>query len=76
MALQTRNLSIGKAVQILNKISVEYDFSEPSYVVKSLRKHQELLPFQATCEIKKRNNIFLYWVTSPTKEVSETKRSN
>ena len=47
MVLQTRHLSKGTAVQISNEMSVEYDFSEPSFVIKSLRKHQELPPFQA-----------------------------
>ena len=47
------DLSKGTAVQVLNEISIEYDFSEPSYIVKSLGKHQELPPFQATCEIFK-----------------------
>ena len=53
MALQTRDLSKGTAVQVLNEISIEYDFSEPSYIVKSLGLQQELPPFEATCEIFK-----------------------
>ena len=55
MVLQTRDLSKGTAVHVLNELSIEYDFSEPSYIVKSLGKHQELPPFQATCEIFKNN---------------------
>ena len=55
MALQTRDLSKGTAVQVLNELSIEYDFSEPSYIVKSLDNHEELPPFQATCEIFKKN---------------------
>ena len=55
MALQTRDLSKGTAVQVLNEISIEYDFSEPSYIVKSLGLQQELPPFEATCEIFKDN---------------------
>ena len=51
MALQTTDLSEGTAVQVLNELGIEYDFSELSYIVKSLDKHQELPPFQATCEI-------------------------
>ena len=58
MALQTRDLSKGTAVHVLNQISIEYDFSEPSYIVKSLGKHQELPPFQATCEILKHKITF------------------
>ena len=58
MALQTRNLSKGTAVQIVNEISVEYDFSKPSYIVELLGKHQELPPFQATCEIFENKIIF------------------
>ena len=42
MALQTRDLAEGTAVQVLNEISIEYDFSEPSYIVKSLGLQQEL----------------------------------
>ena len=58
MALQTKDLSKGTAVQVLNEISIAYDFSEPSYIVKSLGKHQELPPFQATCEIFKNKTTF------------------
>ena len=45
MALQTRDLSKGTAVHVLNELNIEYDSSEPSYIVKSLDKHQELPPF-------------------------------
>ena len=55
MALQTRDLSKGTTVQVLNEISIEYDFFEPPYIVKSLGLHQELPPFEATCEIFKDN---------------------
>ena len=41
------------AVQILNKISIEYDSAVPEYSVKSLGIHQELPLFEATCEIFK-----------------------
>ena len=58
MALQTRDLSKGTAVQVLNETSIDYDFSEPSYIVKSLGKHQELPPFQATWEIFKNKMTF------------------
>ena len=50
MALQTKDLSKGTDVQVLNETSIESDFSEPSYIVE-LGKHQELPPFQANCEI-------------------------
>ena len=33
MALETRDLSKGTAVQVLNELSIEYDFSEASYIV-------------------------------------------
>ena len=62
MALRTRHLSKGTAV--LNEISIEYDISEPSYIVKSLGKHQELAPFQATCEIFK-NKITVSRIGEP-----------
>ena len=58
MALQTRDLSKSTAVQVLNEISTEYDFSEPSYIVKSLGLQQEVPPFEATCEIFKDNLIY------------------
>ena len=45
----------GEEVQVLNELSIEYDLSEPLYIVKSLGKHQELPPFQATCKILKNN---------------------
>ena len=45
----------GSAVQILNEISIEYDFAVPKYKVKSLGIHQELPPFDANCEIFKDN---------------------
>ena len=70
MALQTRDLSKGTAVQVLNEISIEYDFSEPSYIVKSLGKHQELLPFQATCEIFKNKITFFVVGNQPLKKKS------
>ena len=55
MALQTRGLSKGTAVQVLNELSIEYDFSQPSYIVKSFGKQQELPPFQVTCDIFKKS---------------------
>ena len=58
MALQIRDLSKGTAVQVLNEISMEYNFSEPSYIVKSLGLQQELPPFEATREIFKDNLIY------------------
>ena len=58
MALQTRDLSKGTSVQVLNELSIEYDFSEPSCIVKSLGKNQELPPFQSTCEIFKNNTTY------------------
>ena len=47
MAMQQRDLTKGSAVQILNVICIEYDFSIPKYTVKSLGIHQELPPFEA-----------------------------
>ena len=58
MALKTRDLSKCTAVQVSYELSIEYDFSEPSYIVKSREKHQELPPFQATCEIFKNNTTY------------------
>ena len=55
MAMQQRDLTKGSAVQILNEISIEYDFAVPKYKIKSLEIHQELPPFEATCEIFKDN---------------------
>ena len=53
--MQQKDSTKGSAVQILNEISIEYDFAVPKYTVKSLGIHQELLPFVATCEIFKGN---------------------
>ena len=53
--MQQKDLRKGSAVQILNEISVEYDFAVRTYTVKSLGLQQELPPFEATCEIFKDN---------------------
>ena len=74
MALQTRDLSKDTAVQVLNEISIEYDFSEPSYTVKSLGKHQELPPFQATCEIFK-NKITFSCIGEPAPQKKSAKQN-
>ena len=74
MDLQIRDLSKGTAVQVLNKISIEYDFSEPSYIVKSLEKHQELPPFQATCEIFK-NKITFSCIGEPAPHKKSAKQN-
>ena len=74
MALKTRDLSKGTAVQVLNEISIEYDFSEPSYIVKSLGKRQELPPFQATCEIFK-NKITFSCIGEPAPQKKSAKQN-
>ena len=74
MALQTRDLSTGTAVQVLNEISIGYDFSEPSYIVKSLGKDQELPPFQATCEIFK-NKITFSCIGEPAPQKKSAKKN-
>ena len=51
--MQQKGLTKGSAVQILNEISIEYDFAVPKYPVKPLGTHQELPLFEATCEIFK-----------------------
>ena len=55
MAMQQKDLTKRSSVQILNEISIEYDFAVPKYTVKSLGILQELPPFAATCEICKYN---------------------
>ena len=74
MALQTRDLSKATAVQVLNGISIEYDFSEPSYIVKSLGKHQGLPPFRATCEIFK-NKITFSCIGAPAPQKKSAKQN-
>ena len=74
MALPTRDLWKVTAVQVLNKISIEYDFSEPSYIVKSLGKHQELPPFQATCEIFQ-NKISFSCIGEPAPQKKSAKQN-
>ena len=49
MAIQQKDLTKGSAVQILNEISIKYDFAVPTYTVKSLGMQQGLPPFEATC---------------------------
>ena len=51
MSVQQKHLTNGSVVQILNEISIEYEFAVPTYTVKSLGIQQELPPFEATCEI-------------------------
>ena len=58
MAAQQKDLTKGSAVQMLNEISIEYDFTLPTYTVKSLGFQQELLPFEAICEIFKKNKTY------------------
>ena len=74
MAMQQRDLTKGSAVQILNEISIEYDFSIPEYTVKSLGIHQELPPFEATCEILK-NNLTYACVGEPASQKKVAKQN-
>ena len=74
MALQTRDLSKGTAVQVINEISMKYDFSESSYIVKSLGKHEELSPFQATCEIFK-NKVTFFCIGEPAPQKKSAKQN-
>ena len=74
MALQKRDLSKGTAVQVLNEISIDYDFSEPSFIVKSLGKHTKLPPFQATCEIFK-NKINFSCIGEPAPQKKSAKQN-
>ena len=53
--MQQKDLTEGSAVQILNEISIEYDFAVPTYTEKSLEMQQELPPFETNCEIFKHN---------------------
>ena len=73
--MQQKDLTKGSAVQVLNEISIEYDFAVPAYTVKSLGMQQELPPFEETCEIFKDNVIRLYWGISVPKESSQTEFS-
>ena len=72
MGMQQRDLTKGSVVQILNEISIEYDFSIPKYTVKSLGVHQELPPFEATCEILKDNLTYAcVWEPASQKKVAK-----
>ena len=51
--MHQKDLTKGSAVQILNEISIEYDFAAPTYTVKSLGIQQELPLFETTCEMFK-----------------------
>ena len=72
MATQQKDLTKGSAVQILNTISIEYDFAVPTYTVKSLGLQQELPPFEATSEIFK-NNITYTCVGEPASQKKAAK---
>ena len=72
MAIQQKDLTEGSAVQILNEISIEYDFAVPKYTVKSLGIQQELPPFEATCEILK-DNITYACIGEPESQKKVTK---
>ena len=74
MAAQQKDLTKGNAVQILNKISIEYDFAVPTYTVKSLGFQQELPPFQATCEILK-NKIGFSCIGEPARQKKAAKQN-
>ena len=58
MTMQQNEFTKGSSVQILNEISIEYDFAVPTYTVKSLGMQQELPPFEAICEIFKDNKTY------------------
>ena len=75
MAMQQRYLTKGCAVQILNEISIEYDFAAPKYTVKSLGIHQELPPFEATCEIFK-DYLTYACIGKPASQKKQTERSS
>ena len=53
--MEEKDLTKSSAVQMLNEISIEYDFAVPKYTVKSLEIQQELPSFEAICEIFKDN---------------------
>ena len=55
MAMQQKDFTKGSAVQILNKLRIEYDSAAPTYTVMLPGMQQELPPFEATCEIFKDN---------------------
>ena len=51
MAKLQKDLLKDTAIQILNEMSIEYDFSIPTYLVESLRLQPEIQPPQANCGI-------------------------
>ena len=53
---------------------MQYDFSEPLYVVKSLWKHQELPPFKVTSKIFK-NKITFYCIGEPIAQKKSAKQN-
>ena len=67
MSSQQKHLTKSSAVQILNEISIEYDFAVPTYTVKSLGFQQELPLFQATCDIFKNKRTFFVSGNQPVK---------
>ena len=71
--MQQKDLTNGSAVQILNEISIEYDFAVPKYTVKSLGIQQKLSPFEATCEIFK-DNITYACIGEPKSHKKESRK--
>ena len=51
MAFQQKNLLKASAVQILNEISIEYNFRKPEYEIECLSDYAELPPFRGKCSI-------------------------
>ena len=55
MTFQQKNFFKGTAVQILNEISIGYNFRKPTYEIECLAEYAELPPFRAKCSIMKDN---------------------
>ena len=70
-----KDLLKGSAVQILNEISIEYNFWLPTYIVKSLGIHTELPLFQASCEIFK-NNVKFSCIGEPAPQKKSAKQKS
>ena len=73
MAFQQRNFLKGSAVQILNEISIEYNFRKPEYKIECLGEYAELPPFRAKCSIVKDNCEYVH-IGKPASNKKEAKQ--
>ena len=65
---QQKNFFKGSAIQILNEISIEYNFRKPTYEMECLGEYAELPLFRAKCNIMKDNCEYVHIGKSASNE--------